>query len=487
MTSNPSGTSAQKKTQQTADHHGWIGTGKIGSGVGTLEFVGGYPTDGTAAGLREVLTFNRALEAFLTQMPLVSWYRVWKGVAEAYRGTANQIVIWETLMDSQTLLLTGNTETVYGLAALDLKRDGPTVVEVPEHMLGGISDLQQHEMAGIGPTGADKGKGGKFLIVPPSHSGTPAHGYLTFKSSTYRAVLGVRGFLVDGKPDQASALMRNTRIYPLSAAGNPPPQTFVNGSGKEIDTIFCDTYQFFEDLAAIVAYETPGAVAWQDRFQLAALGIEKHKPFKPNAERRSLLDKAARVGGAMARVNAFASTDPERIAYADRRWEYAFIGGSASWDTQGYVNTDRRAAFSYIAIGMSPAMVEKIVGGGSQYLWTPRDVNGAYLDGAKNYRLRLPANIPVKNFWSVVVYDAESRSLLRNGQPFPSISVYTGPASNADGSVDIFFGPSKPAGHEKNWIKTVPGKGWFPLLRFYGPLEAYFDKSWRPGDIEGQT
>jgi hypothetical protein len=464
-----------------------LGSGTIGSGAGALEFAGGYPTDGTAAGLREVLTFNRAIEMFLSQMPMVSWYRVWKGVAEAYRGTANQMVIWETLMDAQTLLLTGNTETVYGLAALDLKRDGPTVVEVPPNMLGGISDMSQHEITNIGPTGPDKGNGGKFLILPPSHSGQAPAGYMIFKSPTYRVVLGLRGFLVEGKPDHASALMRNSRIYPLAQAGNPPPQTFVNGSGKEIDTIFCDTYQFFEDLADIVAHEPPQAIAAQDRFPLAALGIEKHVPFMPNTERRSLLDKAARVAGAIARVNAFASTDPERIAYADRRWEYAFIGGSASWDAQGYVNTDRRAAFAYIAIGMSPAMVEKIVGGGSQYLWTPRDANGAYLDGAKTYRLQLPANIPVKNFWSVVIYDAESRSLLRNGKPFPSVSVYSSPTINADGSVDVHFGPEAPAGREKNWIKTVPGKGWFPLLRLYGPLEAYFDKSWRPGDIEEQS
>ena len=483
MTSNPFA-SAPQKSSEAPDQHGWIGSGKVGSGAGALEFIGGYPTEGTAAGLREVLAFNRAVEAFLSQMPIVSYYRVWKGVAEAYRGTANQIVIWETLMDAQTLLLTGNTETVYGLAALDLKRDGPTVIEAPEMLLGGISDMSQHEITNIGPTGPDKGKGGKFLIVPPSHSGTPAQGYLTFKSPTYRAVLGVRGFLVDGKPDHAGALMRDARIYPLSQAGDPPPQTFVNGSGQEIDTIFCDTYQFFDDLAAVVAYEPPQFIAPQHRFPLAGLGIDKHKPFKPNAERRVLLDKAARVGGAMARVNSFASTDPERIAYGDRRWEYAFIGGSASWNSEGYVNSDRRAAFAYIAIGMSPAMVEKIVGGGSQYLWTPRDATGAYLDGAKSYRLRLPAKIPVKNFWSVVVYDAESRSLLRNGQPFPSVSVYTNPATNPDRSVDIYFGRTAPQGREKNWIKTVPGKGWFPLLRFYGPLEPYFDKSWRPGDIE---
>ncbi len=170
----------------------------------------------------------------------------------------------------------------------------------------------------------------------------------------------------------------------------------------------------------------------------------------------------------------------------DRAWEWAFIGGSADWDSQGYVNTDRRASFAYIAIGMSPAMVEKHVGAGSQYLWTPRDGSGAFLDGGKRYRLHVPPNIPVKNFWSVVAYDADSRSILRSSQPFPSVSSYTGPAANADGSIDIEFGPEAPAGAaspNKNWIQTTPGRGWFMLFRFYGPLDPFFDKTWRPDDI----
>ena len=201
---------------------------------------------------------------------------------------------------------------------------------------------------------------------------------------------------------------------------------------------------------------------------------------------RRCFDEAARFAAAIARTNSFDSDDPARLVYPDRAWEWAFIGGSADWDSQGYVNTDRRAGFAYIAIGMSPAMVEKHVGTGSQYLWTPRDASGAFLDGGKRYRLHIPPNIPVKNFWSVVAYDADSRSILRSGQPFPSVSTYTGPAANADGSIDIDFGPEAPtgAGHNpKNWIQTTPGKGWFMLFRFYGPLEPFFDKTWKPDDI----
>ena len=168
-----------------AGGHGWIGTGKVTTRLGDFEFVDSYPAGKSEQRLRDALIFNRAVEAFLVQMQGVSWYRVWKGVAEAGSGTPNQLVIWETLMDAQTLLLTGNTETVYGLGAIDLKRDGPVVVEVPAMMLGGFSDLWQTEIMGIGPTGADRGKGGKLLLLPPDHSGASPDGYISAKSRTY--------------------------------------------------------------------------------------------------------------------------------------------------------------------------------------------------------------------------------------------------------------------------------------------------------------
>jgi hypothetical protein len=217
---------------------------------------------------------------------------------------------------------------------------------------------------------------------------------------------------------------------------------------------------------------------------MANIGIVSGKPFEPDQKQQRLLAEAAQIGGAYARVNGFDSQDPERLVYPGRKWEWTFLGGSATWDSQGYVNSDRRAAFAYSAIGMSPAMASKAVGVGSQYIWTMRDSQGSYLDGARSYHLRVPANVPVKNFWSVVVYDATTRSLLRTSQRLPSVSQYSGPTANADGSVDIYFGPKAPPGKEKNWVQTVPGKGWFTIMRFYGPLEPFFDKSWVPGDIE---
>jgi hypothetical protein len=278
--------------------------------------------------------------------------------------------------------------------------------------------------------------------------------------------------------------MQTIKIYPKRLAERQPAMEFLDGSRHAIDTVFPDTYEFFEDLARLIEQEPSGAITSHERFYLATIGIEKGEPFRPDATTKRLLGDAARLGSAIARTNTFASSDPERIVYRDRHWEAAFVGGSASWDSQGYVNVDRRAAFAYAAIGMSPSMVARVIGAGSQYLLTMRDENGEYLAGVKRYRLRLPAHIPVKHFWSVVVYDAESRSMLDNGQSFPTVSQYTGPAINSDGSVDIYFGPHAPAGREKNWIETVEGRGWFTILRFYGPLQSFFDRTWKPSDIE---
>jgi hypothetical protein len=468
----------------TSHEHGWFGTERVRTRAGEFEFRNSYPVGDTTMRLREVLHFNRAVEIYLTQLHGVSWYHVWSAVAEWGAATPNQVVLWESLMDAETLLLTGNCETVYGLCAIDLKRDGPVVVEAPAGLLGGFVDLWQNQIMDIGVTGPDKGKGGKFLLLPPGHDGDGPEGYLTAASKTYHVALGVRGFQSSGGGTaDAVASMKTMKVYPLSTVADPPATTFVDGSRQEIDTIFPDTGQFFVDLAAMIDAEPHEVIPSLERFQLASIGIEKGKPFTPDATRQALLDDAARFGAAIARSNSFDSDDPARLVYPDRAWEWAFIGGSASWDSQGYVNTDRRAAFSYIAIGMSPAMVEKHVGAGSQYLWTPRDETGAFLDGGKRYRLHIPPNIPAKHFWSVVAYDADSRSILRNDQPFPSVSTYTHPRANADGSIDIVFGPGTSADAEANWVQTVPGKGWFVLFRFYGPLEAFFDKTWKPNDI----
>jgi len=466
---------------QQAQPHGWLNTETLKTRFGDFEFKNGYPAGDTAQRLRELQTLNRATEVYLTQLMPVSEMAVREGLRAFGAAKPTQVVIWENLMDARTVLLTANTETVYGISHLALRSDGPTVVEAPPHMLGFLQDGLQRYLADIGPLGLDKGKGGKFLVLPPGFKGNVPKGYFVVRSPTYSVMFAVRGFQVDGKTDQAVKLMKGIKVYPLAKASAPPRMEFMNGSGKDIDTLFPDTLRFFELLAMIVDEEPLESFSPLERSMMQAIGIEKGKPFKPDDAMKALLSEAARIGGAMARANTYASASAG-FYYPDRKWQGIPDGMTYTFTRDGAPQIDARNNVYYMAAGNSPAMMEKNVGQGSQYLWTYRDRDGNYLDGAKNYRLHIAPDIPAKNFWSVVVYDALSRSELQNGQPLPSISAYSKPKVNADGSVDIFFGPEEPV-DKGNWIKTVPGKGWFPIFRFYGPAQPYFDKTWKLEDI----
>ncbi|HEY7034413.1 MAG TPA: DUF1254 domain-containing protein [Thermomicrobiales bacterium] len=472
-----------QQATNTGDRHGWITTEVVKTRFGDFAFENGYPTREAADALLDQLVFNRAIEVYLTQIPPVAIIETRRGLREFGARSANQVVVWESLMDSQTLLLTANTETVYALGFLDLNGDGPTVVEAPPHMFGNANDTLQRFLVDIGPLGPDKGQGGKYLFLPPGHQGSVPDGYFVVRSPTYSVLFGVRGFLVNNSTDQAVSLMKQIKVYPLAQASDPPAMEYLNGSGQPIDTIHSDTITFFEQLAQLVEEEPGDVFTPLERAHMKSIGIEKGKPFAPDERQLALLAEAAHAAAAIARANTFASRDPEVPYYADRQWEG--IGDTPyTFMRDGVLMVDRRAWVYYMALGNDPAMMAKNVGVGSQYLWTYRDADGNFLDGAKTYRLRVLPQIPINNFWSIVVYDAISRSELQNGKPFPSISQYTNPTVNADGSVDIWFGPELPAGQERNWIRTVPGRGWFPIFRFYGPLEPFYDKTWKLNDIE---
>ena len=463
----------------TAEPHGWLNTETVSTGFGDFAFAGGYPVGDSGARLLKQLKLNRAVEVYLTNMMAVSQIAVREGL-RAFGGTSPQhLVIWEKLMDARTVLLTANAETVYAIATLDLLSDGPTVIDAPPHMLGFIQDGVQRYVADIGPLGADKGEGGKFLVLPPGFDGDVPDGYFVSRSPTYSVMFAVRGFQADGSTDAAVALMRNCRIYPLSRADDPPAMRYLNGSGKDIDTLFPDTSRYFDLLAMLVNEEPADTFGPLERFQMQSVGIIKGSAFTPDEDARTLLDEAARIGGAMARANTFGPADAHY--YPDRQWQgvnavnYTFI-------VDGVPQIDARNNAYYMAAGNSPAMMDKNVGQGSQYLWTYRDADGGYLQGENTYRLHLDPDIPALNFWSVLVYDALSRSELQNGQPFPSISSYTDPLINDDGSIDLTLGPQQPT-ERVNWIKTVPGRGFFVMFRFYSPAAAFFDKSWQLNDV----
>jgi hypothetical protein len=474
--------SLSQANAQPADRHGWLGTETLKTRSGDFQFKDGYPVSDTAQRLLDLQKLNRAIEVYTTHLMAVSDIATSEGLKAFGAKTPQQVVVWENLMDARTVLLTGNTETVYAIGRLDLKADGPTVIEAPPHMLGFLQSGLQRYIADIGPLGADKGSGGKFLLLPPDFQGNVPDGYFVSKSPTNRVTFGMRGFQSEGNTSEAVSLMKQTKVYPLAKASSPPPMQFLNGSKQDIDTLFPDNFRFFELLAKLVDEEPLDSFSPFERFQMQAIGIEKGKPFAPDDKTKALLEEAGRLGGAIARANTYGPVPQGAYYYPGRKWQG--FPGTVPWTflVDGVPQIDAQDNVYYMAIGNTPAMVEKHVGQGSQYLWTYRDANGNFFDGAKNYRLHIPSNIPAGNFWSVLVYDALSRSQLQNGQPFPSVSSYTKPVVNADGSIDIALGPDEPK-EKGNWIKTVAGRGFFPMFRFYGPAEAFFNKTWQLEDV----
>lgn len=461
---------------------------KIKTRIGTLEFFDGFPTKETVSIAYDYLDFQRGVDVFLDEMRAASMVALREGHRELGIVNSNQAAIFENLMDSKSLWLTPNTETVYMSTFMDLKKDGPVIIETPPNVLGILNDMWMRYIGDIGNAGPDKGKGGKYLILPPGYKGETPEGYFVFQSKTYSVWLIIRGFLVNGEPAPAvRAIKKNLRIYPLVHAENPPAMEFKNVSGKFNNTVHANNFMFFEEINELIQEEHENAISPEARGRLALIGISKGQTFNPDERMRKTLNEAALVGAAIARSMSFASRDDMSYFYpdGDRTWFSAFaIGNHEFLAEDGWLHLDARTQYMYNAIAVTPAMAAARPGIGSAYAAACRDSNGAYLDGSKTYKLTLPPNAPAKDFWSVVLYDVQTRAMLQTDQQFPSLnSERSGVVSNTDGSVDIYFGPKAPAGKEKNWIQTVPGKGFWLILRLYGPLEPWFDKTWRPGKI----
>jgi hypothetical protein len=463
---------------------------KVKTRVGTLKFFDGIPTEKTAEMLFDNLDLNRGIDTFLNGMPAANFEAARRGHVALGQKTSNQIVIFDQLMDSNSLFLTGNTDTVYITSFLDLKRDGPTVIEIPPGSGPGIVvDAYTRYITNLGPPGPDKGVGGKYLVLPPGYEGKVPEGYFVSRSSSWSDWVLLRGFLKDGKPDFSSKLFRKgMKIYPLSQAASPPEMEFIEGSGQVLNTVHSSDYTFFEELHAVVDREPIEMLEPQVRGLFASIGIQKGKPFAPDERMRKILTRAAELGNATVRAMFWYERDESAFLYAGSHWKRGFVGGSYEYlvdEGQGGRNIDARAQYFFMATFNSPAMVWELIGKGSQYAWGYLDSDGEYLDGGKTYRLNLPGDPPAEKFMSVVVYDSQTRSQLQTSQPFPSKNnKRDAMLVNDDGSLDIYFGPKAPAGQETNWIQTVPGKGWFSLLRLYSPTKAWYDKTWRPGEIE---
>jgi hypothetical protein len=456
----------------------------VETSLGTLRFFDGFPDEATVKKVYDNLDFQRGVQVFLDALPVAQFHALRSGIRDY--GPDNQtVLIAESLLDSRSLVDVANTETMYCFGWLD-SNDGPQVVEIPANTLGFINDIWGRYVTDVGRAGLDKGQGGKYLLLPPDYAGSVPEGYFIVKSRTFGNSLTFRGFVVAGDLRSTSNSIKNQyKVYALRDAANPPEMKFVNISGQYFNTIPATDASFYEHVAQVVEEEPLEAVEPEMRGLLATIGIRKGKQFAPDPRMRGILNDAAAFGNATGRVLLFNTRRPDAFFYPNGAWQLGWLGNDPNWSPDGVLDPEARSLYFYFSFGVSPAMSLKMIGIGSQYALSCRDANGQYLNGSNSYRLHLPPDIPAKDFWSVVVYDPQTRSMLQTDQQFPSTSSQKKDIFiNPDTSVDVYFGPEAPPGKETNWIQTLPDKGWFVILRLYGPLEPWFDKTWRPGEIE---
>lgn len=497
---------------------------RVETHLGTLEFKDGAPSSDTVQKIYDSLDYIRGVDAFMNSFGGASAYAIRQGFHNI-GAEDNAVVIFSELMDSNSLFLTANADTIYSVAILDLTK-GPLVVEVPPKALGTINDMWFGWIIDVGGPGPDRGEGGRYLIVPPVYDGPlPDSGFHLGRSRTLHVLYAVRAYLVDDDPKPAVALIKKAlKIYQYTPGGfgtsiataledrvrlegNPPvpPTTFIEASGKSFNTIPPNDFSYFEMINELVQMEPATSFDPELLGQLAAIGIVKGKPFNPDARMRKILTDAAAVGNAAGRaLNWRADEYPGWAIYPGSMWTNALWQGGYNFETPppminregfepfpptGARTLDSRTAF-YCGYTMdSPGMIMRLPNAGSQYLIGFVDADKNYLDGGKTYKVTLPPNIPAAEFWSFTVYDNQTRSMLQTPQRYPRAGSQTYPSpaavANSDGSTTIYFGPSKPAGaKDGDWIQTTPGKGWFTILRLYSPLESFFTKAWRPSEIE---
>jgi hypothetical protein len=498
---------------------------KVESRIGTLEFKDGAPSAETAKKVYDTLDFTRGLDAFLNSYGGASAYAIQKGF-KGIGADDNSVVIFPELMDSKSLFLTANADTVYYLAVVDLTK-GPMVIEQPPKGLGTINDMWFQWIIDIGFPGPDRGEGGRYLIVPPGYDGPlPDSGFHVAHSKTNRVLYASRAFLTDNDPKPTVELIKkNLKIYPYTPGGfgtsiatalegkvklevnQPVPETkFVEASGKSFNTVPPSDYSFFEMINENVQQEPADSYNPELAGQLAAIGIVKGQEFKPDERMKKILTDAAAVGNAAGRVLNWRANDvPGWAYYPDSSWANMLWQGGANFETPppmitkeglfdplpptGARTLDSKTAFYYGYTLDSPGMIMRLPRVGSQYLMGFLDGDKKYLNGEKTYKVTLPKGIPAAAFWSFTLYDNQTRSMLDTPQRYPRAGSqsYPSPAAeaDADGSMTIYFGPKQPEGVKPgNWIQTVPGKGWFTLLRLYSPLEPFFTKEWRLSEIE---
>lgn len=450
--------------------------------IGKLDVELGVPTPATVEKLFDEMDFQRACQAYLWALPTVGFEYLRREQRNVLGARDGDVVIYKGHA-SVGRFLTPNVTTPYIIGFLDLANSGPVVVDVPAGAIAGSAmDFWQRPLTDFGVTGPDQGEGGKYLLVGPGQQepkGLPGE-VRVVRSKTFGIGFFYRA--LDSDPVKAEAMEKAIRAYPWSERDDPVATRHLVPTVERTSTL-PRGMEYWEQLAAVLEREP---VDDRDRFFMAMLkplGIEQGRPFNPNARQRQILEEAAVVGELMAKANSFDKRFENARYRPDAHWDYLIMADPAQ-DLPGLSQLDERAAYFYEAVALSKGMVNKTPGVGQAYLGTYRDKDGRAFDGAKTYRLRVPPNPPAKQFWSVTVYDVDTRSIVLNEQKVADRSSRQDLLQNPDGSVDIYFAPTPPKGFEENWIPTVPNKAWFAYFRLYAPLEAYFDQSWPLPDIE---
>jgi len=448
------------------------------------EFKGGFPTAKTTQKAYDDADLVRAIQAYKFFYPTVSIAATWDGNARS--GLKPNLVAMLLRGSPFQTIFTPNSDTPYGGVNVDLT-DGPVAVELPPGpLICVVNDLNQRWVMDMGLPGPDEGKGGKHLIVGPEYKGPIPNGWYVGTSTTNHALLLIRAIPPQGDMEAAAAALKTAKVYPLN---NPASTLEWNEIGRKAGEFTPGPWEnninYWKRLHETIEAEPPYEPYRMNYGDLAALGIEKGKPFKPDARMKKILENAAKIANAQMRVQSFADRRPDRVMWKDRKWEWATLRPeNGTFDTPIYKDLDARAKWFYQAQIESPAMFRRTAAAGSLYWLGTRDKSGTYLDGSKTYRLKVPMPVPGKLFWSITVYDPETRSEIKTKQANAALRSLVELKGATGTSVDLYFGPKAPKGHENRWVQTLPGKGWFTYFRIYGPEAAAFDGSWKPGDFE---
>lgn len=459
---------------------GVVKNGTVETRIGELTFENGYPSRESVETLFDAMDFQRACQAYIWALPVVSMAE-WQVVhEEQFDAQDGDIVVYRTT-EEKLGILTANATTPYVIAFNDLGRSGPLIIDVPAGPTGGlVNDFWQRPVIDLGLAGPDKGKGGRYLILGPGQtrpSGIEVD--YVYESGTMNILYGIRILTPD--PVEGKRLLDEFKAYPVSNPGKVQKYATVDEQWFQYQP---RGLKYWESLHAVLQREP---VAERDRFMLASLkflGIEKGQSFKPDSRQKEILAEATLVGEAMAQANSFESRFPGVTYRDDASWEYV-IFLDPSQRVGEFEQMDERAAYTYEAVTTSAGMTTKTPGVGSAYLGGYRDKDGDWLDGSKNYKLTIPPNAPMKQFWSITVYSQGTRCLINNGTGRADRSSRHELVKNADGSVDLYFGPVEaPEGMEDNFVKTIANEGFFVYFRLYAPTEPYFERSWPLPDME---